>query len=96
MTKLSPKTKVRVFFLLICAIISFSFLMYTLFFNATEMISNVNEGKKLNMEYTASLDKEEELKDEINKLKDPEYMARYAREKYLYSADDEIIIKLEE
>lgn len=81
---------------MIGAIISFSFFVYTLFFNLTEMISNANEGRKLNMEYATSLDKEEELKDEINKLKDPEYMARYAREKYLYSADDEIIIKLEE
>ena len=32
----------------------------------------------------------------INKLQDPEYMARYAREKYLYSKKDEIIIKIEE
>jgi cell division protein DivIC len=45
-------------------------------------------------EYSASLDKEEELKDEINKLKDPEYMARYAREKYLYSKDGELIIRI--
>lgn len=39
---------------------------------------------------------EAELKSEINKLQDPEYMARYAREKYLYSKKDEIIIKIEE
>ena len=36
------------------------------------------------------------LKNEINKLQDPEYMARYAREKYLYSKNNEIIIKIEE
>lgn len=96
MAKLSPKTKIRVFLLTICAIISSSFFVYTFSINLIEIVSNVNESKKLNMEYAASLDKEEELKDEINKLKDPEYMARYAREKYLYSADDEIIIKLEE
>lgn len=96
MKKLSPKTKFRVSFLMICAIISFSFFIYTLFFNLTEMINNVNESKKLNGEYADSLDEEEKLKDEINKLQDPEYMARYAREKYLYSADDEIIIKIEE
>ena len=96
MKKLSPKTKFRVSFLMLCAIISFSFFIYTMFCNLTEMISNVNENKKLNEEYATSLDAEDKLKDEINKLKDPEYMARYAREKYLYSADDEIIIKIEE
>ncbi|NLC48199.1 MAG: septum formation initiator family protein, partial [Tenericutes bacterium] len=46
--------------------------------------------------YSEKLTEEETLKSEINKLKDPEYMARYAREKYLYSKNDEIIIKIEE
>lgn len=39
---------------------------------------------------------EESLKIEIQKLKDPDYLARYARENYLYSKDGEYIIKLEE
>jgi cell division protein FtsB len=46
--------------------------------------------------YNEKLETEEELKSEISKLQDPEYMARYAREKYLYSGSDEIIIKIEE
>ena len=36
------------------------------------------------------------LKEEITRLQDPEYMAKYAREKYLYSKDNEIILKIEE
>jgi cell division protein FtsB len=36
------------------------------------------------------------LKEEINRLQDPEYMAKYAREKYLYSKNGEIIIKIED
>lgn len=39
---------------------------------------------------------EQELKIEIQKLKDPDYLARYARENYLYSKDGEYIIKIEE
>ena len=31
---------------------------------------------------------------DIKKLKDPEYVARYAREKYMYSKDGELIIRL--
>ena len=34
------------------------------------------------------------LTDDVEKLKNPEYAARYAREKYLYSKMDEIILKL--
>ncbi len=96
MKRLSPKTKFRVSFLMICVIISLSFFVYTLFSNLTEIISNVSESKSLNEKYATSLEDEEELKDEINKLQDPEYLARYAREKYLYSAKNEIIIKIEE
>ncbi|MBQ1495748.1 MAG: septum formation initiator family protein [Bacilli bacterium] len=39
-------------------------------------------------------DKEEELKATVTKLQDPDYVARYAREKYLYSKDGEIIIRI--
>ena len=46
--------------------------------------------------YNEKLSDEEELNDEINKLQDPEYMAKYAREKYLYSKKGEIIIKIED
>ena len=34
------------------------------------------------------------FKKEIEKLKEPDYIARYAREKYLYSKDGEIIIRI--
>ena len=38
--------------------------------------------------------KEKELKLDADKLQDPDYIARYAREKYLYSKDGEIIIRI--
>lgn len=41
-------------------------------------------------------EKEEELKVDVEKLQDPEYVARYAREKYMYSKDGEIILRLPE
>jgi cell division protein DivIC len=41
------------------------------------------------------LNKEEKnLKNELVKLQNPDYVARYAREKYLYSRDGEITIKI--
>ena len=33
---------------------------------------------------------------DANKLQDPDYIARYAREKYLYSKDGEFILKIPE
>ena len=44
----------------------------------------------------ASLKKDEEnLTGDIQKLKDPEYIAKYARENYMYSKDGEYVIKIE-
>ena len=39
---------------------------------------------------------EKTLKLDADKLQDPDYVARYAREKYLYSKDGEFIIKIPE
>lgn len=36
------------------------------------------------------------MTDEIEKLKDPEYIAKYARENYLYTKDSEYVLKVEE
>lgn len=96
MKKLSPKTRFRVTFLVMCVIISFCVFGYTLFSNLLEVHNNKKENVRLNELYNEKLSEEEELKSEINKLKDPEYLARYTREKYLYSAEDEIIIKIED
>ena len=40
--------------------------------------------------------KEETLSSDIQKLKDPEYIAKFARENYMYSKDGEYIIKIED
>ena len=54
-----------------------------------------NQQKSLANEYNELRAKEHELKIEIQKLQDPEYIARYARENYLYSKDGEYIIKID-
>ena len=41
-------------------------------------------------------DKEKSLTSDIQKLKDPEYIARFARENYMYSKDGEYIIKIDD
>ena len=96
MRKISQKTKFRVTFLLLGFIISSVLFVSSIFSYATQIIRTKQEIKELNLAYTESLEQEDILNDEINKLKDPEYLAKYAREKYLYSKEDEIIIKIED
>ncbi len=96
MRKISQKTKFRVTFLLLGFIISSVLFVSSIFSYTTQIIRTKQEIKELNMAYAESLEQEDILNDEINKLKDPEYLAKYAREKYLYSKDDEIIIKIED
>lgn len=54
-----------------------------------------NEKKKLENELIEMKESEEDLSNEIERLKDPDYLARYARENYSYSKDGEYIIKLD-
>lgn len=96
MRKLSGKTKFRVTFLFIGLIIASVVFVSTAFSYVSQIEKTKKEINDLKITYNDTLSTEEALKDEINKLQDPEYMARYAREKYLYSKKDEIIIKIED
>ncbi len=96
MRKMSQKTKFRVTFLTIVFIISIVVFVSTTISYVSQIVKNNNEIKNLNNIYNDRLAEEENLKDEINRLQDPEYMAKYAREKYLYSKNGEIIIKIED
>ena len=96
MRKLSEKTKFRVTFLFIGLIIASVVFVSTAFSYVSQIEKTKKEINDLKIAYNDTLSTEEALKDEINKLQDPEYMARYAREKYLYSKKDEIIIKIED
>lgn len=59
-----------------------------------EILSKYEEKEQLNKELNDLKEKEEELSTDVLKLQDPEYVGRYLREKYLYSKDNEYIIKL--
>lgn len=61
-----------------------------------EIIDKYQEKKELEKELTSLKEKEEELKVDANKLQNPDYIARYAREKYLYSKDGEFILQIPE
>ncbi len=54
-----------------------------------------HEAKQLESKMTELKQNEDNLKTQIDMLKDEEYLARYARENYLYSKDGEIVFKIE-
>jgi len=63
----------------------------------TVKIKTLKEQKnKLSNELIDLKTKEENLKTEILKLNDKEYIARYAREHYLYTKDGEFVIRIDE
>lgn len=94
--KYTAKTKGRmmIIFLFFGAIIST--LSYTLFLNLKQVNGMKKELKELEEEKSLLMEKEEATLADIERLSDPLYIARYAREKYLYSKDGEIILRIKE
>lgn len=61
-----------------------------------QIVEKYQEKKQLESEIIVLKEKEEELKVSVERLEDPDYVARYAREKYMYSKEGEIILRLPE
>ena len=61
-----------------------------------EIIEKYKEKSQLEEKLAELQEEEEALKLDAEKLQDPDYVARYAREKYLYSKEGEFIIKIPE
>ena len=59
-----------------------------------EIVHKYQEKQELEQNLTALQEKEDALKVDAEKLEDPDYVARYAREKYLYSKDGEFILRI--
>ena len=92
--KTSKKVKSRMFLFFIIFGTVIASLSYSFFSNVQKMIE-INKQKKELKEKLASLEEEEDvLNSDIKKLEDPDYVARYAREKYLYSKEGELIIRI--
>ena len=63
--------------------------------NILQIINKEQEKEILTSELQKLEEKEKILSDDVEKLKNPEYAARYAREKYLYSKTEEKILKID-
>ena len=94
--KSKVKAKRRMLFLGLTSIIIICAMTFTIGKYWVEIYEKYQEKKDLEKELTTLKEKEEELKVDANKLQNPEYIARYAREKYQYSKDGEYILKIPE
>ena len=59
-----------------------------------QITAKYQEKKQLEEQILALKEKAESLRVDVERLEDPDYVARYAREKYMYSKYGEIILRL--
>lgn len=90
----NTKAKRRLFALTGVLVLVISFFVGTIFQDWVQIVENKRQLFALNNKYDDLLSDWESLNSEVVKLHDSDYVARYAREKYMYSLPNEIIIKI--
>lgn len=92
--KLNKKVKIRIFLFFVLVGSILVYLGCNFFTNLYKIVEIKGEKQFLNDKLASLRNDEIILNSDIKKLKDPEYIAKYAREKYLYSKDGELIIRI--
>ena len=90
------KTTSRIFIIFMLFLSVVSTLGYNLIYNLYQVGRLNGELNGLEKRKEVLLEEEEALNADIKRLSDPLYIARYAREKYLYSKEGEIILRMDE
>lgn len=88
--------KIRMFF----AILIFGGITLVLSINLFNNLSTINkmveQKKELKSKIVSLKEEKKELETDIMKLEDPDYIAKYVREKYFYSKEGELILRIDE
>lgn len=92
--KKSKKSVKRLFLLGITSVAVIIGTTYTIGKYWIEIYDKYQEKRELKSKLSDLKEKEAALQVDANKLQDPDYIARYAREKYSYSKDGEIILRI--
>ena len=88
------KTVKRVLVFGIFSIAAISFVGVTVYNIVNQIMDKYKEAAELEEKMVKLDEEEEDLNNEILKLQDKDYLARYAREKYFYSKNGELIIRI--
>ena len=84
----------RIFFVTVFCLAINAYIIYSVGSIFTSVYDIQKESKKLDAQLEELKEEEDILKSEVKKLKDPVYVAKYAREKFFYSGDNEYIIRM--
>lgn len=92
--KKAKKSVLRFFvFGILCIVLSF-FIILSISKLWTQIYSKYKEKNELDNKLVNLKKEEKQLEIDAEKMEDPEYIARYLREKYYYSKDGEYIIRI--
>ena len=94
--RISKASKRRLSFLGPLCLIAIFYSAFLLLYNAYTIYELSMEKENLENKLVKLQEESENLKTDIEKLNDDEYLANYAREHYLYSKDGEYIIHIED
>lgn len=93
--KKTKKEKKRLFIISSVIILLIVSLVNSVASDWTTILQNKSKIESLSAQYEELLEEEEKLVSEVTKLQDDDYIARYAKEKFMYSADGELIIRMD-
>lgn len=92
----SKKSKRRLAIFGTLSVVAIGYFLFNLCYYSYRITVLEKSKAELENELSTLKKNEESLSSDIQKLKDPEYIAKYARETYMYSKDGEYIIKIED
>lgn len=94
--KKSLKSKIRIFISLIVFGSITASLLYNCAYNVIKIFELKKEEIRLKQEQITLGDERDVLEKDIKRLNDKDYIAKYVREKYLYSKDGELILRIDD
>lgn len=92
--RITKKEKRRVFIVSCITITLMFFVCFNLITVWKKIVSLKNQKEVLLAKLDGLKEEKSYLEVEVKKLQDPDYIAKYAREKYFYSKDNEFNIKI--
>lgn len=92
--KKTKKEKKRLFVISVVIILLVVSLASSVAGDWTKIMENKSKITSLNKQYNDLLSEEEKLVSEVTKLQDDDYIVRFAKEKFLYSENGELIIRM--
>lgn len=93
--KKTKKEKKRLFVISTMIVVLLVMLINSVASDWSEIMDNNHQIKQLTDEYNDLMAEEEKLQSDVTKLQDSDYIARYAKEKYLYSQEGDTIIRMD-